>query len=111
MSSTIDALRADLGAGPLLYRYSGAQAEEATFVSCAFWAASALACVGRTDEAVALMDELVGLANDVGLYAEMIDADSNDFLGNFPQALSHLALVNTAITIEELTRKPGRRTR
>lgn len=111
MSSTIDALRADLGAGPLLYRYSGAQSEEATFVSCAFWAASALACVGRTDEAVALMDELVGLANDVGLYAEMIDADSKDFLGNFPQALSHLALVNTAITIEELTRKPGRRTR
>ena len=111
MSSTIDALRADLGAGPLLYRYSGAQAEEATFVSCAFWAASALACVGRTEEAVELMDELVALANDVGLYSEMIDAESHDFLGNFPQALSHLALVNSAITIEELTRTPVRRNR
>jgi GH15 family glucan-1,4-alpha-glucosidase len=104
MSSTIDALREELGAGPLLYRYSGAQAEEATFVSCAFWTASALACVGRTEEAVALMDELVELGNDVGLYAEMMDAESFAFMGNFPQALSHLALVNTAITIEETTR-------
>jgi GH15 family glucan-1,4-alpha-glucosidase len=104
MSSTIDALRAELGAGPLMYRYSGTQAEEATFVSCAFWTASALACVGRSEEAIALMDELVGLGNDVGLYAEMMDADSHEFLGNFPQALSHLALVNTAITIEETTR-------
>jgi len=103
MSSTIDALRAELGAGPLLYRYSGVQSEEATFVACAFWAASALVCVGRHDEAIALMDELVGLGNDVGLYSEMIDPDSGAFLGNFPQALSHLALVNTAITIEELT--------
>jgi GH15 family glucan-1,4-alpha-glucosidase len=104
MSSTVDALREELGAGPLMYRYSGAQAEEATFVSCAFWTASALACVGRSEEAVALMDELVLLGNDVGLYSEMIDADSHEFLGNFPQALSHLALVNTAITIEETTR-------
>ena len=104
MDTTIDAIRSELGAGALLYRYSGVQSEEATFVCCAFWAASALACVGRPDEAVALMDELVDLANDVGLYSEMIDPVSLDFLGNFPQGLSHLALVNTAITIEELTR-------
>ena len=104
MNSTIDAIRDELGRGALMYRYSGVQSEEATFVSCAFWTASALACVGRHDEAIALMDELVGLANDVGLYSEMIDPDSLAFLGNFPQGLSHLALVNTAITIEELTR-------
>jgi len=104
MDSTIDAIRDELGRGALMYRYSGVQSEEATFVSCAFWAASALACVGRHDEAITMMDELVGLANDVGLYSEMIDPDSLAFLGNFPQGLSHLALVNTAITIEELTR-------
>lgn len=103
MSSTIDALTAELGEGPLLYRYSGAQQEEHTFVACAFWRASALACVGRTDEAVAAMDELVGMTNDVGILAEMIDPADGAHWGNLPQALSHLGLINTALTIAELT--------
>lgn len=102
MSSTIDALQAELGRGPLMYRYSGMQHEEGTFVACAFWAAGALACVGRMDEARARMDELADLANDVGLYSEMMDAGSREFLGNLPQALSHLALINAALTIELL---------
>ncbi len=59
MSSTLDALRAELGDGPHLYRYTGAADEEATFVACSFWMVSALHLVGRTDEAHALMDELV----------------------------------------------------
>ena len=102
MSRTIDAIRAELGRGPLVYRYSGMQHEEGTFVACAFWMAGALACVGRMDEATTLMDELIGLANDVGLYSEMMDADSHDFLGNLPQGLSHLALINAVIIIDEL---------
>lgn len=103
MSSTIDAIAADLGAGPLLYRYSGVAQEEHTFVACAFWRATALACVGRHDEAIALMDDLVVLGNDVGIFAEMIAADDGAFWGNLPQALSHLALINAALTIREIT--------
>ena len=102
MSRTVDALAAELGAGALMYRYSGVAAHEKTFVASAFWRAHALACVGRLDEAVALMDELVGMANDVGVYAEMIDADDGSAWGNLPQALSHLAFLNAALTMREL---------
>lgn len=104
MSKTIDAIATELGHGALIYRYSGMRDEESTFVACGFWVAAALACVGRMDEAKARMDQLVGLANDVGLYSEMIDAESLEFRGNLPQALSHLALIYTAIMIDELDR-------
>ena len=102
MSRTIDALTAQLGAGALLYRYSGMEREEHTFVASAFWRAGALACVGRHDEAIAAMDELVAMSNDVGLYSEMISARDGSFWGNLPQGLSHLALVSAALTIKEL---------
>jgi len=101
MSRTIDALRDELAVGPLVYRYSGAQAEEGAFVACSFWMVAALACVGRRDEASDLMNEMVALSNDVGLFSEMIEPSDNSFWGNLPQGLSHLALVNAAITYEE----------
>ncbi|UIJ34518.1 glycoside hydrolase family 15 protein [Allobranchiibius sp. GilTou73] len=99
MSRTLDALAKQLGDGPLLYRYSGVDQEELTFTACSFWRVSALALVGRVEEARDLMDELVGTLNDVGLLSEMIDARTGAFGGNLPQALSHLALVNAAITV------------
>jgi GH15 family glucan-1,4-alpha-glucosidase len=101
MSATLDALREDLGTGPWLHRYSGAAEVEGAFLATSFWLVSALQLCGRGEEARALMDELVGVANDVGLLAEMVDPATGDFLGNLPQALSHLALVNAAITVAE----------
>ncbi|NQX12465.1 glycoside hydrolase family 15 protein [Microbacteriaceae bacterium VKM Ac-2855] len=106
MSATIDAVRGELGRGNLVLRYSGMEAEEHPFVACSFWLASALACVGRRDEAVEMMDALVkDLPNDVGLLSEMIAADDGAFWGNLPQGLSHLALIDAALTIEQLTRE------
>ncbi len=104
MSRTLDALRRELGSGPHLFRYSHAGQEEGIFLACSFWMVSALTLVGRRDEARALMDELAPAANDVGVLPEMLDPATGAFLGNLPQALSHLALINAAITVHTGTR-------
>ena len=99
---TIDAIVRELGHGPYVHRYTGADGlagGEGAFVSCSFWLAEALARVGRPVEATSLMNQLIALANDVGLYAEEIDPASRAFLGNLPQALSHLSLISAATAI------------
>jgi GH15 family glucan-1,4-alpha-glucosidase len=101
---TVDAIRRDLMRGPLVHRYlaeDGLPGEEGAFVACSFWLVEALARQGRVDEAAGLMEDALACANDVGLFAEQIAPATGEFLGNFPQGLSHLALVNAAVAIGE----------
>ncbi|MFC9685441.1 glycoside hydrolase family 15 protein [Streptomyces sp. NPDC056948] len=103
---TIDAIREELDHHGLLLRYTtddadvdGLPGSEGTFVVCSFWLADALYMTGRTKEARALFERLVGLANDVGLLSEEFDPVTGRHLGNFPQAFSHIGLVNTALAL------------
>jgi GH15 family glucan-1,4-alpha-glucosidase len=102
---TIDAVVADLDAGGLLLRYrtetgvDGIAGDEHPFLACSFWLVSALAMAGRREQARELMDRLCGLANDVGLLSEEYDVTHGRMAGNFPQAFSHLALVQAALAL------------
>ncbi|NEE05862.1 glycoside hydrolase family 15 protein [Streptomyces sp. SID7499] len=103
---TIDAVRDELAHGGFLRRYStddgavdGLPGGEGAFLVCTFWLADALYMTGRTKEARELFDRLAGLANDVGLLSEEFDPVTGRHLGNFPQAFSHIGLVNTALAL------------
>jgi GH15 family glucan-1,4-alpha-glucosidase len=99
-STIVDAIREELDAGGgLLYRYSGQHRVEGAFVACSFWLVEALARAGRVAEARETMRQVIGRANDVSLFSEEIDPETGAFLGNFPQGLSHLALVNAAAAL------------
>jgi GH15 family glucan-1,4-alpha-glucosidase len=103
--STLDAIGSDLVADSLVYRYDPAAAPdgldgaEGTFSICSFWYVDALARSGRLAEARLVFEKMLTYANHLGLYSEQIGA-SGEQLGNFPQAFTHLALINAAITLD-----------
>ncbi|MFF3014181.1 glycoside hydrolase family 15 protein [Streptomyces sp. NPDC057939] len=103
---TVDAVRAELGGNGLVRRYStegpsvdGLPGDEGAFLACSFWLVDALHMTGRGKEARELFERLLGVCNDVGLLAEEYDPVAGRQLGNFPQAFSHVGLVNSALTL------------
>ena len=115
VTATVAAIRDELSVGDgLIMRYSpqaqgtvdGLDESEGAFLACSFWLADALALSGRPDEASTLFERSLTRCNDVGLLAEQYDPHGGQLTGNFPQALSHLALVSTALL---LSRQPEAR--
>jgi GH15 family glucan-1,4-alpha-glucosidase len=102
VTGTIDAVQKGLGHDGFVARYSTAETDdglpgtEGQFLACSFWLVSALALNGRRDEARALFERLLALRNDLGLLAEEYDVPRGRQVGNFPQAFSHLALIQAA---------------
>jgi alpha,alpha-trehalase len=113
MKATIDATAARLTDGRgLVYRYlahDGLAGEEGTFLLCTFWLAHAQALAGEVDQAVATFERAVAAISDVGLLAEEVDAVTGEMIGNFPQAFSHIGLVNAAWAIAQAQERAASR--
>jgi GH15 family glucan-1,4-alpha-glucosidase len=114
MLSTVAAIERDLTWDGLVLRYSthdtddGLPGHEATFLICSFWLADNYAMSGRLEDAEKLLNRLVSLSSKLGLLAEEYHPELHRMLGNFPQAFSHIGLINTAHFIEEYRKKLGR---
>jgi GH15 family glucan-1,4-alpha-glucosidase len=114
ITGTIDAIQRELCSGPFVQRYStgdgvdGLAGSEGTFLICAFWLVNALALAGRMDEARANLDQLLLLQNDVGLLSEEYDPVAKRFLGNFPQAFSHVGLLHSMQVLQRVQADQGR---
>ena len=93
----------------LIYRYrnvnDGLRGEEGTFGACNYWYAENLARAGQLERAIGVFEDMQSFASPTGLLSEEIDPDSGDLLGNYPQAFTHIALVNAALAIEEVSQK------
>jgi GH15 family glucan-1,4-alpha-glucosidase len=103
--ATSERIADELSADGFVYRYvadgvDGLSGEEATFAICSFWLVECLARAGEVDRARQLFERLLGFCNDVGLLAEEIDPRSGELIGNFPQAFSHLGLIQAAIALD-----------
>jgi GH15 family glucan-1,4-alpha-glucosidase len=111
--STVRVLQEKLSNKGFLYRYVPEESEfhqpEGVFIICTLWLVNVLAQMGRIDEAEALFSRVTETANDLGLFAEEFDPDTGEMLGNFPQALTHLSVINAALNLEGRPSGKGRR--
>ena len=105
MKNTVDAISSELTEHGFVLRYvtgetdDGLSGKEGTFLICSFWLVSALSIVGERQQATDLLERLLRIASPLGLYAEEFEVDRSRHLGNFPQAFSHLALIEAAARI------------
>jgi GH15 family glucan-1,4-alpha-glucosidase len=117
VQGTVRAIENRLLDGGLVRRYAplrsvdGLPEREGSFLPCSFWLADNWSLQGRHDEARAMFERLIGLCNDVGLLAEEYDVQSGRLVGNFPQAFSHVSLVNTALNLSPDHSSPARQRR
>jgi GH15 family glucan-1,4-alpha-glucosidase len=108
VTGTVTRIEQSLMKDGLLLRYDserstdGVSGSEGTFLVCSFWLADVYVLQGRDDEAQILFERLCGLCNDVGLLAEQYDPQQNRMLGNFPQAFSHIGIINTALNLHRV---------
>ena len=107
MCSTVDRVAERLGEDGFIHRYAqsaedGLSGGEGAFMMCSFWLADCYSEMGRTEQARDLFEQLLAVGNDVGLYAEEYDPCARRHLGNFPQAFTHIALINAALSQEKL---------
>ncbi|WP_375769745.1 glycoside hydrolase family 15 protein [Archangium gephyra] len=112
MVGTVSAIERELMHGGLVRRYPADEGDglprgEGVFLACSFWLADNYVLQGRVDEARALFQRLLGLRNDVGLLSEEYDPDEKRLLGNFPQAFSHMGVINTAFNLTEHLTSPA----
>jgi GH15 family glucan-1,4-alpha-glucosidase len=112
MAGTIEATQRHLTSPQgLVYRYrgfdDGLTGDEGAFTMCSFWLVDNLILQGRIEEARRLFDQLRGHANDVGLFSEQIDPGTGELLGNFPQAFTHLGLINAAVQLRKSDSGPA----
>lgn len=109
MTGTFDYLDSELSCGPLMFRYrtgtDGMEGEEHPFGICSFWAVDYLARAGRGEEATKRFEQLLDMANDLGLYAEEIEPGTGAAIGNFPQAFTHVGLINAAVSLSRCGRR------
>ena len=112
VAKTMEVVARDLGRGPLLRRYlnpDGLDGEEGAFLLCSFWLLDCLIHSRRLDEADEMMEALLGLSNDVGVFSEMVDPSTGEALGNTPQAFTHMGVVAScaALTAARQGRLPS----
>jgi GH15 family glucan-1,4-alpha-glucosidase len=103
LQGTVSAIRAELASGSFVYRYRPTQGEagtEGAFLACSFWLVDALARLGKEGEAGEVFESLIAHANDLGLFAEEMDATTGEHLGNFPQGLTHAGLIQAALSFQ-----------